>query len=160
YSGNVVSANCREHIEALGTVTGRLGYAFGEEGRALLYAKGGVAWAQETSTITMNHDPQRQSHSLDTQETRWGWNAGGGIEYALSAGWSVNLEYDYLDLGSAQASVPFIPAQPSSISASQSVQVVKAGLNYHFGSSGGGGVGFPTFATSAGGWDVETGGRY
>jgi opacity protein-like surface antigen len=164
YSGSVVSTNCREHIETLGTLTGRLGYALGDDGRTLLYVKGGAAWALSTSTITINHNDPRRGRPVtgsdNTQEMRWGWAAGGGIEYALSVGWSVNLEYDYFDLGSSAASVPTLPDMPGSISAAQSEQVVKVGLNYHFGSSADGGQGFPTFVTSVGGWDFEAGGRY
>ncbi len=53
YSGSVPSTNCRADIDALGSLTGRLAYALRDHGRTLLYAKGGLAWAHETSTITI-----------------------------------------------------------------------------------------------------------
>jgi outer membrane immunogenic protein len=58
------------------TVTGRLGYAIN---RALFFAKGGVAFADERNTAT---NLLGVSSSTGTM-TEVGWTAGGGLEYAL-----------------------------------------------------------------------------
>ncbi len=41
FSGLFVSANCSSRPDATGTVTGRIGYAFGPSGTTLIYVKGG-----------------------------------------------------------------------------------------------------------------------
>jgi hypothetical protein len=43
FSGTFVSLDCRAHTDAFGTVTGRVGWAFGPFGRSLLHGKGGLA---------------------------------------------------------------------------------------------------------------------
>ena len=47
FSGDFSSTNCRSHIDALGSVTGRLGWAAGGDGRTLLYLKIGRASCRE-----------------------------------------------------------------------------------------------------------------
>ncbi len=34
-----------------------------------------------------------------SNETRWGWMVGAGIEYSFSDNWSAKIEYNYLDFG-------------------------------------------------------------
>ena len=34
-----------------------------------------------------------------SNETRWGWMVGAGIEYSFSDNWSAKIEYYYLDFG-------------------------------------------------------------
>ena len=66
-------------------------------------------------------------------ETRLGWTAGVGVEWALWEDWSVKLEYDYYDFG--KRNVTFIeesdafPSGPENIK--QTIQTVELGLNFH-----------------------------
>jgi hypothetical protein len=72
--------NCQHALSALGTITGRVGYAWD---RSLAYAKGGAAWTEASYNLSGN----TIALSLGTGGTtldRWGWTAGGGIEYALT----------------------------------------------------------------------------
>src|SRR5262249_34593476 len=67
-------------VKWMGTIAGRLGYAFD---RVLVYAKGGAAFV---------HDEHRYVEGLDSADgdkTRWGWMVGGGIEIALASNWSI-----------------------------------------------------------------------
>ena len=71
----------------LGSVTGRVGYAIGP---ALLYAKGGYAWADT-----------RVSNGLDVSGDggRDGYTVGAGVEYMFTQSWSAKVEYQYYDFG-------------------------------------------------------------
>jgi outer membrane immunogenic protein len=126
---------CTSKIEALGTITGRLGVAVD---RVLFYAKGGAAWVQERHTVrafdlSAPNDPLFNFTST-TSQTRWGWTAGAGIEYAFTNSWSAKVEYNYLDFGKDEVSFT-LPA-PTGFGVGgtlhQTLHVVKGGLNYRF----------------------------
>ena len=107
------------------TVTGRVGAAFD---RLLVYGKGGVAFAQDQSSLT-----DLGANTASTTFMRTGWTAGAGLEYGLSQNWSAKIEYDYLAFGSKALnfSTPLQPAYTTN--ANLNVQEVKAGLNFRFG---------------------------
>ena len=143
-SGYFISANCRVHPDAGGSFTGRLGYAMGQSGRTLLYAKGGLAWLDEGIDITTNGVLPYAPTSLDS--VRWGWTIGAGVERALTPAWSFRLEYDYANFGSVGMATPssyfqVLPGNPfgyqstagGTTSVSQNLQTIKLGLNYKFG---------------------------
>ncbi|MGL5165429.1 MAG: outer membrane protein [Afipia sp.] len=127
---------CTSKIEALGTITGRVGAAFDH---ALLYVKGGAAWAIEKHTATANDfGPPPNFDPIivgaETSQTRWGWTAGAGIEYAFAANWSVKAEYNYIDLGNDRVTFNYASGQvpPGSASVERILHVAKAGINYRF----------------------------
>ena len=143
-SGYFISANCRIHPDAGGSFTGRLGYATGQSGRTLLYAKGGLAWLDDHTDITTNAVGPYAPTSFDG--VRWGWTVGAGVERALTPAWSFRLEYDYENFGSVGMATPssYLQVLPGNAfgyeqtpggttSVSQSLQTVKLGLNYKFG---------------------------
>ncbi len=76
----------------LGTVTGRLGYSFGQW---LPYVKGGFAAADIGSPLQGAAPIGAFSQGTATG----GWTAGVGFEYQFSPKWSLGLEYLYTDLG-------------------------------------------------------------
>jgi outer membrane immunogenic protein len=86
-------------LSSLGTVRGRIGYAFD---RALLYATGGLAYGHVKNNAYDVTDP---GYSSSTSGTRTGWTAGGGLEYAFMPHWTVRAEALYVDLGTATGSV-------------------------------------------------------
>ncbi len=107
------------------TVTGRIGAAFD---RLLVYGKGGVAFADDKSSLN-----DIAGGAASTSMIRTGWTAGAGLEYALSENWTAKLEYDYLGFGSQALNLP-TPTFPAYTSnASLNVQEVKAGVNFKFG---------------------------
>src|SRR5262249_37887100 len=102
-SGFFISANCRVHQGLGGDLTGRLGWATGNQGRTLVYAKGGLAVLQERIDITSN-PLVFQPATFDG--TRWGWTVGAGVERAITPAWSFRLEYDYAKFGNLSMVTP------------------------------------------------------
>ena len=121
--------DCQRVVNWLGTVTGRVGYAWG---RSLAYVKGGAA-----STIaTYNLDGNTNALALGTGSTgvtTWGWTVGGGIEYALTDNWSTILEYDYIGVPGTTAKFPTVAViNAQNIAVGGAINVVKLGVNYRF----------------------------
>jgi len=81
-----------------GAIAPRVGWSFGQ---ALLYLKGGFAFAGEQASVVDTCDaPPCGSGAITTagDRTGTGWVAGGGAEYALSERWTVRAEYLYVGL--------------------------------------------------------------
>lgn len=104
-------------IQALGSVTGRAGFALDN---VLFYAKGGWAWANNKLSATV-------VGFGSTSETHFhnGWTAGGGVEYGFAPGWSAKAEYMFADFDTATYGVGLLLGT--------SVHTVKGGVNYRFG---------------------------
>ena len=86
-----VNDTSRQNIQ--GSVRGRLGIAVD---RALFYATGGVAFGSLGNTYTN----VTTGFSDSISNTRVGYTAGGGVEYAFTNNWSMRAEYRYTDFGS------------------------------------------------------------
>ncbi|ABD88336.1 outer membrane beta-barrel protein [Rhodopseudomonas palustris] len=131
YSG-LGGGQAEAHTTALGSVTGRVGYAVE---RNLLYVKAGGAWAVtdhtlDTSSIFIPSQGEGCCHD-NVRSTRLGWTVGAGLEYAVDRHWSAKLEYDYMDFGSQSVSFP-VNARLGlpSVDIDQAFHVVKMGVNY------------------------------
>ena len=101
------------NLQWTSTVTGRIGAAFD---RFLVYGKGGLALAQDQSTLT-----DVLGNASSTSMLRTGWTAGAGIEY------------DYLGFGSQAMNFTTPVVGTVSSNASLNVQEIKAGINFRFG---------------------------
>ncbi|MCL2429102.1 MAG: outer membrane beta-barrel protein, partial [Alphaproteobacteria bacterium] len=182
-SGTFTSFNCRTHTDAFGTAAGRVGWAFGPSGRALAYAKGGLAWEHGSENIVANDSlaPGISGGTSNTTLASVGWTGGAGVEYALTPHWSVKAEYDFLDFGGMDVTAPMsavtnptvgktsgiiLHAVPGT-SVSEQIHALKLGMNYKFGPDFApfpsaavfpSGAVFPT--PVAAGWEIEGGGRY
>lgn len=183
-SVSAVNATCQVRPQASGTFTGRLGYAVGPSGRTLIYGKGGLGWANDQIDVARNNalaglfGPAITSNS--TSATFWGWTVGIGAERTLTPAWSLNVEYDYLALGSRNAAnlgsstfsplgIPLADAPPGTSTVSQGIQIVKMAVNYKLGADPRGswdaapGV-YPVKARPMQswlwGWEIEGGVRY
>jgi len=143
-SGFFISANCRAIQKASGSLTGRIGFAAGPQGRTLIYAKAGAAWLQEQIDITTNAVYPPGSTGFDG--SRWGWTVGAGVEKAITPVWSFRVEYDYANFGSVNMGTPasylqVLPPSPfgyvstagGTSSVSQNVQTLKIGVNLKLG---------------------------
>jgi outer membrane immunogenic protein len=113
------------------SVTGRLGYAID---RVMLYARGGVAWAGDQYSVT-GVVTGVGGFNFQGLETRTGWTAGGGLEWAFSRHWSTFVEYDVYQFGRGAVLMNDPNNGFGSVSVKQSFQVVKVGLNFHMWSS-------------------------
>lgn len=84
----VAGATRTTTIKGLSSVTGDVGLAFD---RILVYGKGG--WAM----TSLQFDANNTIAGVDTKGAEYatGWTAGGGLEYMLTSGWSVGVEYNY-----------------------------------------------------------------
>jgi outer membrane immunogenic protein len=125
--GNPDTALVQAKTDFLTSVTGRLGYAFDN---VLLYAKGGVAMAADRYDVTGSF--AGTPFGFVGLENRFGWTAGGGVEWAFSPHWSASVEYDYYQFGHSTIAM----SDPTNVflgnvDVRQNIQVVKAGLNFH-----------------------------
>lgn len=85
------SLEAESQLNYLGTVRGRIGYAFD---RALFYGHGGFAYGETEQSVSAG------GTTLFSGSTgRTGWVIGAGLEYALTDRISFGTEYSYVDLG-------------------------------------------------------------
>jgi outer membrane immunogenic protein len=108
----------------LGSVTGRLGYTWGP---ALLYVKGGYAWAD-----TRNTGGFGGGTFSDTHIGRDGYTVGAGLEYLFTQNWSGKIEYQYYNFGHANAIFTDANLNQTIVGFTNDEHTVKVGLNYRF----------------------------
>lgn len=119
-------STCDAKIEALGTLTGRLGYATGD---FLFYGKAGGAWLYEKLTMTPN--PGAGSSDIwQGRQIRPGLALGAGVEYALSSTASAKIEYSYLGFGQDRVDLTDPHGNRLNVGLDQNIHLVKLGLNY------------------------------
>ena len=102
-------------LDWFGTVRGRVGYTVD---RALVYATGGFAYGHIKD--------KGVSSTTETDST--GYAAGGGVEYKFNPNWSAKAEYQYINLGQDSYFAKITGEDFA-------VHTVRAGLNYHVGTS-------------------------
>jgi len=128
------TANYLERVEFSGTVLGRLGYA---PGHWLFYATGGFAWSYDQFTRTqLAGVPAGGTAAPGTVENlylrpRAGGAVGAGVEFALPAHWTAQLQYLFVDY--ASRSVTF-PAGAQTFTSGLTLNQLRFGLNYRFNS--------------------------
>lgn len=109
-------------VENLGTVRGRIGYAWD---RFLVYGTGGWAWSSRVTASCTGVCPLApDSHSLD------GYTVGGGVEYGITPNLSAKVEYLYVHLDPTDYFIS--QGCPGACSLGANVNVVRAGLNWRF----------------------------
>jgi len=70
------------------SIRGRLGWAFD---RFMIYATGGVAWANFEAAAALVGTP----FIVSADKTLTGWTVGGGVEWAFTPNWSLGVEYRF-----------------------------------------------------------------
>ena len=133
YLPGITAGGWTPNMNWLGTVTGRVGYSFGQW---LPYVKGGFATAEVGSPL----QGARPLGSFTQGTTTNGWTAGIGFEYQISPKWSLGLEYLYTDLGSGAPNGPpgalgagAITGSPEMYSTALKTQSLLGRLNYKAG---------------------------
>lgn len=118
----------------LASVTGRIGYAFDT---VLLYGRGGFAVAGDKYDVSGGDFAGLGPFHFQGADNRYGWVVGGGVDWAFTPHWSMNVEYDFYHFGSGGI---LMTDQFSSLTGvvdvKQTVQVIKVGFNFHIWASG------------------------
>lgn len=121
----VYQETVRAQLQYMGTVRGRLGYAFG---MFMPYVTAGFAWGHMTSDLNSS---LRQLFGptllIATSQSRTlsGGTVGAGLEYAVASKWSLKAEYLFVDLGKKT----FFDGQSGSTFGLQD-HTVRLGFNY------------------------------
>jgi outer membrane immunogenic protein len=105
----------------------------------LFYVTGGLAVAQVKANFNFTDTFAAATESAAISNTKAGWTAGVGAEYALMGPWSLKVEYLHVDLGSVSATstnlaaftppIPF-PTNVYTHSASVRSDIVRVGFNF------------------------------
>jgi outer membrane immunogenic protein len=120
FTGDTFNGN----MTALGTVRGRIGWAFD---RLLVYGTGGVAFAN----LKDQYVSPQILFTTTASSSVTGWTAGGGVEFALSGNWTAKAEY--LHVGFPTRSVSVIGTGNTYVFAfKDSVDIGRVGINYKF----------------------------
>jgi outer membrane immunogenic protein len=123
--GVCTNANCASEIQALGTVRGRLGLAWGDW---LPFVTGGLAYAKL-------HGSEGPLAGVGGSGSTWvtGYTIGGGAEVKLAPRWSAKLEYLYVDLGNNDVwtnNLGFGVFARENLDVT--AHIVRVGINYQF----------------------------
>jgi outer membrane immunogenic protein len=91
-SGGTTPVNFKDEINWFGTVRGRVGVTVRDH--ALVYATGGLAYAESSRKFSVPSVPFRQTDD----DFKTGWVIGGGIELVHDVRWLLRAEALYVDL--------------------------------------------------------------
>jgi outer membrane immunogenic protein len=108
--------NCNTEVPWFGTLRGRLGYA---ADRFMPYITGGLAYGKIEASV-----PGIGGAS----DTRFGWTAGVGAEYAFAPNMSWKTEYLYVDLGGFDCTACGAPVPNVDFTS----HIVRTGVNVRF----------------------------
>jgi outer membrane immunogenic protein len=119
--GGGVLATEEIKINSFGSVTGRAGFAWDA---ALIYAKGGFAWANRKDSISV----PAIGVTISDSQFHTGYTIGGGLEYLFTPSWSAKAEYMYTSLSGETYNLGGFPLDSGTID----FHTIKVGVNYHF----------------------------
>lgn len=121
--------DAKQSIDYFGTVRGRLGYAFGS---ALLYATGGLAYADVNTQVHIAGTAGGGfTNYLNSDQVETGWVVGGGLEYLFAPSWSLKVEYQYIDLGKQTLGAVASDGAIDRLPFDNTFSTVRGGINYH-----------------------------
>jgi outer membrane immunogenic protein len=125
--GDNTGVYIRRRLDWLASVRGRLGFTFD---RTLIYATGGVAFANASTTENVSHVVALKYNSV-------GYVVGGGIETKLNPNFSVRLEGLYYGFNKTKSSCAGNGAEGSPVHCQmidkfKDAAVVRVGASWHF----------------------------
>jgi outer membrane immunogenic protein len=124
----------RQDMDWFGTARVRVGFT--PVDRLLVYATGGVAFADVNQSVRVTFNPIAGGDFFGSRgDTKVGWTVGGGLEYAFTKNLSLKGEYLYYDLGSENIVLTDpvrFPADSVTYNVDTKGHIVRAGLNYKF----------------------------
>jgi outer membrane immunogenic protein len=131
-------ATIADRLEWFGTIRGRLGVTFTPS--FLFYVTGGGAYGSVNTNVTLgtfNAAGAPFTFGASGNTDRFGWTAGGGVEWMFAYNWSGKIEYLYMDLGSISNSVVLpvgigLPALQANLTTNVTDHILRAGINYRF----------------------------
>ena len=135
---NGTNGSFKQDSSYLGTLRGRLGFT--PVDRLLVYGTAGLAYGNTgvSGGLTAPSLAGAPQWYGTKSETKVGWTAGAGIEYALTNNITTKLEYLYYDLGKSDTALGAVNAAAIASGAVPGIrsenkgQLVRAGLNYKF----------------------------
>lgn len=113
--------SCRSKATWIGTLRPRLGYAFD---RFLPYVTAGAAYGN----VDVSTEWKATGESVGSSNTRFGWAAGAGAEYAFTDQITAKIEYMHTDLGNHD----FTVTGDEPVRAKWRADGVRVGFNYKF----------------------------
>ena len=122
-------ATLTSKTDFLQSVTVRVGYALDNW---LFYLRAGGTWAGDKYSVTGTFFPTGTAFGLEGVDNRFGWTAGGGVEWAFAEVWSARLEYGYYGFGQRSTLMTDpINGFTGAMNVEQGVQTVKLGVSFH-----------------------------
>lgn len=132
--------NLSSRTDWITSATGRVGYAWDNW---MFYGKGGAAWARDQyafsgGPVTVFGSPVQPGFNETGADTRFGWTAGGGIEWAFAPAWSARIEVDYYGFGPRTITLFDDATSMSSgpLVVKQTIGAIRFGVNYQFWTGG------------------------
>lgn len=117
-------------IDALGTLTGRVGYAFAPD--TLAYLKAGGAWTRtkhdDSDANPLSGVPYTGSKKVGCR----GWLLGLGAERRIDKNLSAYAEYQHMDFGDTNVTISYSDGAVADYSFRQRMDFLSVGLNYRF----------------------------
>jgi outer membrane immunogenic protein len=130
---NAVTITWRDRIDWFGTVRGRIGLA---ANNVLFYGTGGLAYGGVNSSVSLVATPSAAGNFAGSiSDTRFGWAAGAGVEWGITANWTAKAEYLHVDLGSSSVTItdPHYPSAFATYGFRHQLDTVRVGVNYKWG---------------------------
>jgi outer membrane immunogenic protein len=112
------TTTCKTSNDWLGTIRGRVGYAFD---RVLVFATGGGAFGNVQAVTPL----------ATNSNSKFGWTAGAGVEVAFTENLTAKVEYLFVDLQDGSCTTAC--GAPTTVAVKFDASLVRAGLNYKFG---------------------------
>ncbi len=125
-----IAGTGNQKLDDFGTLRGRVGVV--PFTPLFIYATGGLAYGHVSADIseTCSCGPSTTA-TVSTSSNRWGWTAGGGIEWMFAPHWSLKGEFLYYNLGQVSADLTVAGIGITS-TAKVRGDIARGGINYRF----------------------------